>query len=78
MVKFYKILQSNKEMSIAQALWKAQQWYRKDGTRENVVKLIGEKYVSELESNETKSKRAIGPRPQHSHPVHWAGFICIG
>jgi len=82
MVKFYNILHCNKGMSISEALWKAQQWYRRHGTRNNLVSLVGELNVQVLESNwrdmggSSLSYRAY--REKYSHPVHWASFTCVG
>jgi len=80
MVKFYKILRSNKGISIPKALWQAQQWYRKNGTDQNVVSLVGEDAVNALQPTE-KTRPALGsirPTYSHSHPVFWAPFVCIG
>jgi len=94
MVKFYELLRRNKSLSIPEALWRSQQWYRNldDGKRSEIVtQLLGANYAKKLATRGTfinssflpsipqdKQKLFLNATHHSRHPVHWAAFICMG
>jgi len=93
MVKFYELLRRNKSLSIPEALWQSQQWYRNvdDAKRPKVIsQLLGASHAKKVATRETLISSSFLPSvSQHQqklfsdatrsrHPVHWAAFICVG
>jgi len=94
MVKFYEILKHNKNISIPEALWQSQQWYRTldvKTRKQTYNELVGESNAKKLTTREfiisssflpavpeAKRKRFLNVSLHPRHPVHWAAFICVG
>jgi len=93
MVKFYELLRKNKSLSIPEALWQSQQWYRNldDAKRPEIIsQLLGASRAKKVATRDTLISSSFLPSvSQHQqklfsdatcfrHPVHWAAFICVG
>jgi len=90
MVKFYELLKNNKQISIPEALWQSQQWYRRLDDRmraETASKLLGDSNAGRLPDmtrpfgssrRRQRTSHANNPLINPRHPVHWAGFVCVG
>jgi len=94
MVKFYELLRKNKRLSIPEALWQSQQWYRNldDAKRPEITsQLLGASQAKKVATRETlisssflpsvsqaQQKQFLDVTLHSRHPVHWAAFICVG
>jgi len=74
MVKFYSLLKENAELSIAEGLWKAQQWFRRGNA--NLSKLLGDQNVPKSQERIRRALENVH-KLGLKHPVYWAGFVCI-
>jgi len=82
MVKFYELMKKNVNLSVPEALWQAQQWYRTldddNNKRTHILsQLLGVSNAKKLALRESFLNLRAGVTNTR-HPVHWAAFVCVG